>query len=102
MATAARPKSSAKPRRPNSQLQTRKSTRQPDIIVAYEKLNFDVRHDVIGRGAFATVYKARHVDWGCYVAYKKLNVNVDHDFASGAALRFGDFVGLGRRYWFGI
>ena len=50
----------------------------PDVIVAYDKLRFDDVHDVIGRGAFATVYKARHVDWGCYVAYKNLNVNVDY------------------------
>ena len=64
---------------------------QPDVIIAYDKLTFDQR-DVIGRGAFATVYKARHVDWGCYVAYKKLHVNLDHDFTSGQPMRLNNFA----------
>ena len=64
---------------------------QPDVIIAYDKLTFDQR-DVIGRGAFATVYKARHVDWGCYVAYKKLHVNLDHDFISGQLPRLTNFA----------
>ena len=64
-----------------------------DVIIAYDKLKFD-KHDVIGRGAFATVYKARHVDWGCYLAYKKLHVNVDHDFTDGLQPRLAHFVNV--------
>ena len=55
---------------------------KPDVIIAYEKLKFD-KDDIIGLGAFATVYKAHHVDWGCYVAYKKLRLNLDHDLTDG-------------------
>ena len=44
--------------------QSPKSRPMPYVIIAYDKLKFD-KHDVIGRGAFATVYNAHHLDWGC-------------------------------------
>ena len=71
----------------------KKRRQQSDVIITYDKLKFD-KHDVIGRGAFATVYKARHVDWGCYVAYKKLGVNVDRGSAHGEQPRLAIFMNL--------
>ena len=50
-----------------------RSKRQPDVIVPFNKL---IQGERIGSGAFATVYKARHVDWGCHVAYKKLRLEL--------------------------
>ena len=59
---------------------------QPDVIINHGKLKIQ-DDDVIGRGAFATVYKARHVDWGCYVAYKKLHAKIGWDLTHGQQLR---------------
>ena len=53
---------------------TARSKRQPDVIVPFSKLTIDER---IGSGAFANVYKARHVNWGCHVAYKKLKTSLE-------------------------
>ena len=40
-------------------------------LIAISKLKVEER---IGCGSFATVYRAHHLDWGCYVAYKKLKL----------------------------
>jgi len=42
--------------------------------VSYRKLSF-VDEKPIGRGAFGSVYKAFHTEWGCPVAFKKLGVS---------------------------
>ena len=44
-----------------------------EVTVPFSKLKVLER---IGRGSFATVYRARHVDWGCEVAYKRLTVQL--------------------------
>ena len=62
---------------------TARSKRQLDVIVPFSKLKIDER---IGQGAFANVYKARHVDWGCHVAYKKLKLELS-DMTHNQTLR---------------
>jgi serine/threonine protein kinase len=59
--------------------------RQPDVIVSINKLRVG---DRISSGAFANVYKAHHVDWGCHVAYKKLKTSLQSsDLASSQQLK---------------
>ena len=48
--------------------------------IAMSKLTIEEK---IGSGSFATVYRAHHVDWGCYVAFKKLKL----DFSDSTSLQ---------------
>ena len=46
----------------------------PEVRVPAGRLRLEA---VIGRGSFATVYRAHHLDWGCDVAYKKLKIELN-------------------------
>jgi len=43
-----------------------------EYTFASTSLTFTSEDPPIGHGAFGTVYKALHNDWGCYVAFKKI------------------------------